>query len=164
METVALFLQAKAMTYTPGSREFDIFGRSSFNRYYYAVYLEVRSMLGTINETWATAQHAKIPELLTGQVLKTIKRRRKRADRLDDNEASLICSRAAAAANDLADLMKEAYAVRVAADYSPDSQIEADVKGRFRLNFVTVTAAHDWLARSREQANRIKRAWKLLDD
>jgi hypothetical protein len=164
MESVALFLQSKANSCLRDSRDFDLFGRSSFNRYYYAVYLQVRSMLGGLNETWATAQHKSIPELLTGQVLAKIKSQRTRAARLGDNEAVEICNRAAASVHALATLMREAYAVRVTADYCPDIAVEPDGRGRFRLNLVLVTTAHDWSARARELGQRIKRAWSLVDD
>lgn len=164
MESVALFLQTKANSCPPDSRDFDLFGRSSFNRYYYAVYLQVRSMLGDLNETWAAAQHAGIPDLLTGQVLATIKRLRTRAAKLGDNDAVQICERAAASAHELAALMRDAYAVRVTADYRPDIAVVADDRGRFRLNLVPVTTAHDWAARAREHGRRIKRAWSLVDD
>ena len=164
MENVALFLQTKANSCLPDSCDFDLFGRSSFNRYYYAVYLQVRSMLGDLNETWATAQHASIPELLTGQVMAKIKMQRARAARVRDNEAVEICNRAVASANELATLMRDAYAVRVTADYRPDIAVEPDDRGRFRLNLVPVTTAHEWPARAREFGRRITRAWRLVDD
>jgi len=164
MESVALFLQTEANRHAPDQRDFDLFGRSSFNRYYYAVYLQVRTILGDLDGTWATAPHASIPALLTGQVLVKIRRQRMRANKLGDYDAVGICSRAESSAHDLADLMKTAYAVRVAADYRPDIAIEPDGQGRFRLNQVRVTTAHDWPARAREYGQRIKRAWSLLDD
>lgn len=164
MENVALFLQTKANSCPPDSRDFDHFGRSSFNRYYYAVYLHVRSLLGDLDAAWAKPQHKSIPELLTGQVLDRIKRHRKRAARLDDNESMNICSRAEASAKALASLMREAYAVRVVADYNPDTLVVPDNRARFRLYGVPVTAAHDWLARARQHGQAIERAWSLVDD
>ncbi|HVC59305.1 MAG TPA: hypothetical protein VND19_02930 [Acetobacteraceae bacterium] len=164
MENVALFLQTKAISCPPDSHDFDLFGRSSFNRYYYAVYLHVRSLLGDLNGTWATAQHASIPELLTGQVLVKIKRQRLRAVRLGDNETVQICHRAASSANALANLMREAYAVRVAADYHPDIPVVPDKRDRFRLNQVSVTTAHNWLARARQHGQAIERAWSSADE
>ena len=163
MESVAHFLQTKANSCAPGSREFDLFGRSSFNRYYYAVYLQVRSLLGGLNATWAGAQHASIPNLLTGQVLERIKRQRNRALRVGDSDAAQICVRAASSTHELATLMKEAYAVRVTADYEPSIPIVSQNGGRFQLNSVPVTTAHDWVARAREHGQRIARAWGLPD-
>jgi hypothetical protein len=163
MENVALYLQTKANSCPPGSRDFDLFARSSFNRYYYAAYLEVRSLLGNLNETWATAQHASLPELLTGQVLARIRRRRARASKVGDTESEQLCYRAAASAHELATLMKDAYAVRVTADYHPDIAVVPDDRGRFQLNLVPVTVAHDWPARAREHGHRIKRAWNLIN-
>ena len=164
MESVARFLQIQANSYPPSSRDFDLFGRSSFNRYYYAAYLKVRSTLGNLNKEWASAHHASIPTLLTGQVLMTIKRHRKRAARLDDSDAVQICLSAESSAHELAKLMKEAYAVRVTADYYPDVAVVADDRGRFRLNSVPVTVAHDWPIRASEHGQRIERAWSIADD
>lgn len=164
METVALFLQTEAKRYPADSRDFDLFGRSSFNRYYYAVYLEVRAMLGSLNGTWGTMPHAGIPDLLTGQVRAQIKQRQKRAAKLGDNDAIQICIRGVASTYELADLMKTAYATRVTADYYPDIAIQTDDDGRFRLNQIAVTVAHDWLARAREHGRRIRRAWTLADE
>lgn len=164
MENVALFLQTKANSCPHDSQDFDLFGRSSFNRYYYAVYLQVRSTLGGLNETWARAPHKSIPELLTGKVLAKIKQQQTRVATLGDSEASRICSRAATAAKELAELMKAAYAVRVTADYHPEIAVEPDDRGRFRLNSVHVTEAHEWSARARQYMQSIKRAWSIADD
>lgn len=164
MESVALFLQTKATSYPTASRDFDLFGRSSFNRYYYATYLQVRALLGSLNKTWATAQHSSIPELLVGQVLERITRQRRRAQRLNDRDAIQICGRAKEAVHSLATLMKTAYAVRVTADYSPEIAIIPDNHGRFQLNLVSVTTAHDWPDLAQEYGQRIRRAWNLADE
>jgi|SRR5580658_224368 hypothetical protein len=164
METVALFLQIEAKRHPADSRDFDLFGRSSFNRYYYAVYLEVRSMLGGLNSTWATVAHKSIPDLLTGQVLARIRQLKARATRLRDNRATDICRRGAASARELATLMKGANAVRVAADYHPEIAVVLDDRGRFQLNLMSVTIAHEWTERAREHGRRIRRAWDLSDD
>lgn len=164
MEQVAHYLQIKANQCLPDSRDFDLFGRSSFNRYYYAAYLQVRSLLGNLNGSWSKTQHASIPKLLKGAVLERINRQRIRAAKIGDNDAVNICRQAAASAHELATLMTEAYAVRVTADYEPGIPIVADDRGRFRLNFVLVTTAHDWPDRAREHGQRIRRAWSLTDD
>ncbi|WP_234731321.1 hypothetical protein [Acidocella facilis] len=164
MQNVALFLQTKANSCPHDSRDFDLFGRSSFNRYYYAAYLEVRSLLGSLNESWATAQHSSIPKLLNGQIVEQIGRKRQRAAKLGDTAALQICSRAKQSAHDLAALMETAYATRVTADYHPEVIVEAETRGRFRLNLVSVTIAHDWPVKARENGERIKRAWRLSDE
>ena len=163
METVALFLQTKANSCLPFSRDFDLFGRSSFNRYYYALYLQVRSTLGELNASWATEPHASIPRLLRGQILVQIKDRRKRALRLGDAPAVEISNRGVASANELSTLMNEAYSVRITADYNPHIPVlPADrVQGRFQLNAVHITTAHNWVGIARTHGAAIKRAWSL---
>ena len=38
--------------------ERDLFGRSAFNRYYYAVFLLTREMLGEFKASWKKTMHA----------------------------------------------------------------------------------------------------------
>jgi len=124
----------------------------------------VRSLLGQFNEVWARQDHASIPNLLKGQVLERIRRQRIRATRINDDGAVQICRRAAASTHELATLMRDAYVVRVTADYEPDIRVVPDEQGRFRLNSVPVTAAHDWPVRAREHGLRIIRALHLADE
>lgn len=161
MERVAYHLQIKANSCPRGSDEFDLFGRSAFNRYYYAAYLAVRSMLGSLNETWSEMKHAKIPEVLTGEVLKKIRRNRRKAISLKDVEATEICRKAEAAAHDLAKVMKNAYAVRVVADYNLNITVNADIHGRFQLYEVSITVAHGWPNHARLCGEKIRRAWSI---
>ncbi|MFH1954732.1 MAG: hypothetical protein ABIL06_24350, partial [Pseudomonadota bacterium] len=51
----------------------DAFGRSAFNRYYYASYLITRQMLKDLNTSWASTGHSKIPELLENSIIKRIR-------------------------------------------------------------------------------------------
>jgi hypothetical protein len=39
----------------------DAFGRSAFNRYYYASYLITRDMLRQLDPSWTRTGHSKIP-------------------------------------------------------------------------------------------------------
>lgn len=43
----------------------DLFGRSAFNRYYYAAFLVTREMLGELQNSWKATPHRQIPILLT---------------------------------------------------------------------------------------------------
>ncbi|MFP3541518.1 hypothetical protein, partial [Pseudomonas sp. SIMBA_044] len=51
----------------------NLYGRSAFNRYYYAAYLSVREMLQSGQPDYAGASHSDLPGLLEGAVLKRIK-------------------------------------------------------------------------------------------
>ena len=163
MENVAHFLQTKAISCPDGSRDFDLFGRSAFNRYYYATYLQVRALLGNLDNTWLKAKHKNIPEILTGQVVKKINNNRVRLQKIGDSDAVGICNRAKTSALELANMMKDAYAARVMADYEPDIPIVRDGRDRFRLNMIPVSTAHEWPNRAKEHCGRIRRAWDLTD-
>lgn len=52
--------------------ERDLFGRSAFNRYYYAAFLVTREMLGALRPTWRHTAHAAIPELLEAGLKKRL--------------------------------------------------------------------------------------------
>lgn len=163
MESVAVFLQRHANGCAPESLDFDLFGRSSFNRYYYAAYLQVRDLLGSLDPSWISAQHKSIPDLLNGSVLSAIKKKRNRATKIGDAEAIQICSRADTSARELASMMRKAYAVRVTADYNPEIRVERQEGGRFKLNLVSVNDAHGWPTLAKEYGENIKRAWNLGD-
>lgn len=85
MEVVALHLQNVASTRSdPVER--DLFGRSAFNRYYYASYHNVKYVLGILKSEWGGIPHGDIPDVLVGQVKKKLVKGRERAQRSSDNE------------------------------------------------------------------------------
>ncbi len=43
---------------------FDLLGRSAFNRYYYATFLTTRKTLAMMQSNWKGTPHAEIPNLL----------------------------------------------------------------------------------------------------
>ena len=67
MERVALELQRTAINRRGQIDDFDQFGRSAFNRYYYAVFLIVRDLMLEFNPRWS-GSHASIPGMLRASV------------------------------------------------------------------------------------------------
>jgi hypothetical protein len=163
MESVALFLQKRANECDPGSEEFDLFGRSSFNRYYYATYGQVRSLLGSLNPSWTRQPHKEIPGLLRGTIVDTIKKTRIKSAKIADVTAVQLCQRARHSAHELARIMEHANAVRVVADYNPDIKVIRQEGDRFSLYEFSVTSAHDWSRQTQHHSECIKRAWRLND-
>lgn len=159
MERVGLDLQTTAFSRRADAVDFDLFGRSAFNRYYYATYLEVRAMLRRFNPTWK-GSHADIPNELTGWVTTNLSAIQKKVGKIPDNQAIQICKAAKAGAADLAQLLRAAYAVRVLADYEPEVAVVLDGE-RFRLDRTSITDAHSWLARARADIAKIDRAWRI---
>ena len=74
MEKVARHLLDEAML-RETSDEKDVFGRSVFNRYYYATFLNVKEGLSGLKKEWeGNLAHASIPEMLRGQIQSELKR------------------------------------------------------------------------------------------
>jgi len=160
MENVALELQTTAYARRAVPKDLDVFGRSAFNRYYYATFLEVRQSLKKFNPNWQ-GTHSSIPEELTGSITREIANIQRSVARIPDNQAVSICKIAKRSLRELADLMKDAYSVRVIADYYPDISIQLDA-GRFKLDRTNITTAHDWLYRAQTYIMAIERARSIL--
>lgn len=125
----------------------DAFGRSAFNRYYYAAYLSVRDLLRQINPRWK-AKHSRVPDLLEDDVINLIRReaeKQMKRSLISPSEKSRLTSRAATAASALANVLRTAYAVRVTSDYEPEQLIAFD-RGTFSLLSRTEGEARAWLA------------------
>jgi uncharacterized protein (UPF0332 family) len=160
VEKVALSLQKTAVDRRKDGDDFDQFGRSAFNRYYYALFLIVRAFILEFNPDWA-AVHSAIPGVLTGSITREIKNFRSSALRQKDHESVEICNRATAALASLAKLMESAYTVRVTADYNPSIKVMDDTNERFSLGTATITQAHGWPDQARILTGAIRRAWRL---
>lgn len=160
MHEVALHLQKVAMDKRGNAEAFDQFGRSAFNRYYYSLFLEVRSLIREFEPDWAGA-HAQLPHELTGWVTKEIKSKRKVASSRGQRDILPILDRGVQSLQALANLLKSAYSVRVTADYNPDVKISDLGTERFSLASVHVTEAHNWLGDARHNLSLVRRAWRL---
>lgn len=160
MEIVGQHLQAHALTLVAG-QDRDYFGRSAFNRFYYATFLSVRAELNALLPGWPN-NHASIPDYLQGAVCKEFKAGRMRAQRAGDTELANLCLRARSAALDLASLMRESYGVRVTADYNPDIPVAFGSED-FKLSTIPVNQAKAWPHKARAFALTISNAWKQLN-
>jgi hypothetical protein len=124
----------------------DAFGRSAFNRYYYASYLMTREMLSELNNKWAREGHKKIPDLLEGKVIKKIRnelKKKQRAGLLGREQAERFRRSANSAVSDLSNLLKTAYNSRVIADYQPEIRIIRD-RRQISLGNEKLGAAQNW--------------------
>lgn len=162
MERVGLHLQKTAYRLSAVASDLDLYGRSAFNRYYYATFLEVRAMLRRCKPGWR-GSHDSVSKELESWVKRGISDIQKKASRISDNQSVEICKAATASISDLSRLMLAAYAVRVIADYEPEVPIILDGE-RFALDRTSVTDAHGWLARARANIAKIDRAWSLTNE
>jgi hypothetical protein len=161
MEQVALSLQTTAVARCENAHDFDQFGRSAFNRYYYALFLVVRELLRQLEPRWERQAHAAIPPLLKGDVLKGLKGRGNRAFKLRDGDGTQLVLQARAATHELASTMLRGYSVRVTADYDPAIPIMRGEGDRFSLGSTNITEAHGWPEKARFHSQLILRAWRL---
>lgn len=161
MEVVAHHLQVTAIRWgNPAER--DLFGRSSYNRYYYAAFLNVRQVLVQLKPEWRRLAHASYPEILTGRIVQILSRGRYQALRVQDSGLVNQCQRAIAASKGLATLLKAGYAIRVIADYSPEVLVDFVHANRFSLNNVEISEAHQWPERAKAWAREIENAWRQV--
>lgn len=163
MEVVAHHLQSEASTRL-NSVERDHFGRSAFNRYYYATYLDVKDGLGSLRAEWGGIPHGDVPHVLVGAVKKALAKGRERAQRASDSDTVELCNRAVSATHVLSEMMTNGYATRVAADYHPEVKIDFADAFDFTLNFVRVKEAADWPNKARMLLKSITFAWRQVHD
>lgn len=162
MKIVAEHLQQQAISRPAPERDF--FGRSAFNRYYYATYLIVKDSFSHLNKDWSVnLPHAQTAEMLRGAITKQLKAGKNKAAKVGDGELINTCSRAIAAAEDLAKIMEQGRAARVVADYEPDKKIDF-YDNNFSLNKVSVTEAQSWPHRAYAFLQSIEEAWINVND
>lgn len=142
MRIVAQHLEAQARKCQDPS-EIDLFGRSAFNRYYYATFWIVRECLKTIDEAWAEPGHSQAPEILRGQVQRRI-RKQLQTNVLPPGETAKLRSRANNSISALASLLDEARLVRTRADYKPEATATMS-EGTILMAGVTSGEAARWL-------------------
>lgn len=162
IEDVAHHLQTEALARPTHER--DSFGRSAFNRFYYAAFLSVSRVLKALDPGWAGIPHKDIPALVRGQIRATLRRGEQKANRVGDRATASECGRAIALCHDLAELMTLGYAVRVAADYQEDVAVDFSDGVDFRLATVPVSTAKQWPRRATAYAESIQRAWSQISE
>jgi hypothetical protein len=161
MQRVGAVLAQKAVT-AQAPDEADVFGRSAFNRYYYATYLITRAMLRQLDASWSRIPHKDIPPLLNGKVVERVRRvSRKQQQQGLINDAASLCYSVTSAASALADMMTGAHEVRRVADYEPETQILRTGKV-IKLVDHSIEEAKDWPRRASAHSGTILKTWRRL--
>lgn len=163
MESVARHLKSHALQLDSKDKDRDLYGRTAFNRFYYAAFLTLRATLSTQIKGWPRT-HASIPQFLKGQVCRSLKDGIKRARRSEDNELEKLCERAKSAAIELATLMELGYLVRVVADYQPEELVKFHENEDFTLRTTNGSTAERWPSQVNAWAQTVRSAWKQLND
>ena len=162
MQRVGDHLATEATT-RGAADECDLFGRSAFNRYYYASYLETRNLLGELDVSWLGTPHKNIPPLLTETVKKAVKAElRNQAGKLiSTHEAKTMAAELNVAIHDLASLLTVAYLIRCVADYEPD--VKTKMNGpTLELQNHTLHEASGWPKRAVAHTKTIRKIWRTL--
>ena len=161
MEVVANHLFQEVLKRTDQAEK-NLFGRSAFNRCYYATFLNVHAGLKQLDPKWSELSHKAIPDLLKGSIRKELAKGRDNASKVSDVAVVQLCARAVSAAYDLSDLMKIGYATRVVADYYPEIQISIPAGQECSLNSVGAKDAKSWSIKSAGYVSTIVAAWNQI--
>lgn len=127
--------------------EADAYGRSAFNRYYYAIFLTTRDLLVQINRSWLRTSHANVPTVLEQDLLKLVRktvRNLEKSEILFHGRGQSLINQASSATSEIASTLRLAYKVRVSADYIPEDRVIFEPTG-FRLATHTNVEANKWL-------------------
>ena len=161
MKRVGVALENIALD-ASGTAEKDLFGRSAFNRYYYAAFLQTREMLGQFKSGWKKTPHKGIPELLKTQVKRQVSSKLKKAvkkELVSEQERSRILTKLNRATSELSNLLAEAYDIRVIADYESETLLASD--GRtLTLNEYKLATANGWANRASAYCKDIRCVWR----
>ena len=163
MKIVADKLKELALASSIG-HEIDQYGRSAFNRYYYAIFLVVRSTLMNINPSWARSPHKNFPDILTGSVYRAARNQAlklERAGQLKPREKSGMITSIKICVEDLAQLLQTGYEARLIADYSPE-EIVRRVADNLQLRNYTMRAAQTWPKLAERRAGQLGAKWREL--
>jgi len=120
----------------------DHFARSAFNRYYYAIFLTIRSTLAKIDPNWDEPTHRDVPILLRNSVVKKL-RRRSKGHVMSEPEAAKLSSQGCTAAKALADLVETGNETRKLADYAPERPVLFE-NATISLGGVKTSTARKW--------------------
>lgn len=163
MELVADTLTTRALA-AANLSEANLFGRSAFNRYYYGVYLAVREMLRVGHPEIYQVKHKELPDQLVGKVRSRIVDEAKRQVKkkvLSDSEAERLIHKSTVALQDLAEILRDGFRIRVIADYDPE--VEATVEnGHIVLDDRTSDAARNWGVRASRSIGQVQKVWRQL--
>ncbi len=161
MKIVGEKLQDIAISETDSVKQ-DLFGRSAFNRFYYAAFLEVRKMLGELDPKWKRTPHGNIPQLLEKGVRKPVTnalRESVKGDVITEAESNKRKHELFTSTTDLANLLREAYDIRLIADYEPENIVEVNDKV-ISLNSLKLTTAISWSNKASSYCKSIRKVWK----
>lgn len=115
-----------------------------------------------MNPKWEKAAHKDYPNILKKQIKSVLSSEQRKARKRNDHDLDQRISKAKHALNEIAELMNQAYAVRVVADYEPDIGVDFSDANRFSLTSVDITIAHNWQPRVKTLIKSLRSAWSQI--
>ncbi len=140
----------------------NMFGRSAYNRFYYASYLLTRKTLSNLDSKWQNAKHKNIPELLVTSVRKPVKTALKiqlKKGLITHGQHSKSLNTLNQSTLELSDLLVQAYDLRCIADYEPEIPIVAE-KQVLTLNEYKLNTAEKWPGKANACCKSIRKIWE----
>lgn len=122
------------------------YGRTSFNRYYYACYLSARDLVKQLLPG-TKFQHGEAPDLIEKNVVKLIKQKSQKQHKdglISFGDNSRIITTTNQSAAEIARILKVGYLIRGIADYEPEVNVIFE-NDTFSLEKHTESEANSWL-------------------
>ncbi|MBF0556125.1 MAG: hypothetical protein HQK96_16500 [Nitrospirae bacterium] len=140
----------------------DVFGRSAFNRYYYAVFLKTRKVIKRIHPDIGDIKHKEIPDIMRGKHISGKVENRiqhaKNKKRIDPEKFLYYKDTLKISVETLSKLHTNAYDIRVKADYFPEVPIIRE-NNSITLNGQTLDEASKWPDQAVMIAGKILEIW-----
>ncbi len=143
--------------------EIDLFGRSAINRFYYACFLDARKALLCIHPSLAI-KHKELPTNIKKTIAEIVRREISRLERqtvISTNEAITYRATLNNIVSNLAEILENAYKLRVIADYEPDKKA-VKVGWNVVIDGKSSAMARDWHRRTEQSVARMMRLWRDL--
>jgi len=145
--------------------ERNLYGRSAFNRFYYAAYLNTREMLAFLDPKLKKTAHKNIPITLRSTLrnrLKTTVNKYYEEEIMSYNDKQRLIHNMFTATEELANMLEQAYDARVIADYMPEVLIQKKSNSEFLLKSHTLQNAQRWPDRASAYCKTITKVSKDL--
>jgi hypothetical protein len=160
MKAVGEHLRVHSVKQTD-SNLMDLFGRSAFNRFYYAAFLITRDMLGDLDPKWKKLKHSTLPVILEKSLKPIVLRRVNKnvqSGIMSEGEKSKQLRILKVATGELSNLLKEAYALRCIADYQPELRVSRN-RDVLTLEDKKLTTAKTWPDKSSACCKSIRKVF-----
>ena len=116
-----------------------------------------------MNPGWETTVHKDYPALLNGKISKRFRTENARASKSGDFELQDLIQTSLKATSQIAEIMTEAYSIRLTADYQPNVSVLFSDDQSFSLNDIDINQAQEWYATLNTLLPTLQSAWKQID-